>query len=122
MSTGTATNDVIDKIAHIETHRQEMGREADAAAAGGEALRKLHELLEHERAALQLHATSTTHPVNIEAVTIEIKRVKELAGVTHAGPVTAKAGSQPQPASRPNPPHNPARNNVRRTMGRRGDR
>src|SRR5277367_6222733 len=55
MSTGMATDGVTDLIAHTEMHRQEMVKEVGSAAACAGALRKLHELLEHERAALQLH-------------------------------------------------------------------
>ena len=121
MSTGMATDEVTDMIAHIEMHRQEMAKETGLAPACSEALRKLHELLEHERAALQLHGTSTTYPANIEAITIEIKRVKQLAGVTNPKPISPKGRNQ-QSMSRSNVPHNPPRNKGRRTMGRRGER
>jgi len=122
MSTGIATDDVIDMIAHIEMHRQEMAKEAGLAAACGEALRKLHELLEHERAALQRHVPGTAHPANIEAVTTEIGRIKALASVTAGRRMSSKARPPRQPMSRSNSPHNPPRNKGRRTMGRRGER
>ena len=75
MNAGTASDEVIDAIASIEMHRQELEKEAGLAAACSEALRKLHELLDHERAAQQLHAPGTKHPANVEAVTAEIKKI-----------------------------------------------
>ncbi len=51
MSAGLAIDEVTDMIAHIEMHRQEMAKEAGLAAACGEAPRRLHELLDHGRAA-----------------------------------------------------------------------
>jgi bacterioferritin-associated ferredoxin len=122
MSTGIATDEVIDMIAHIEMHRQRMANETGPAAACGEALRRLHELLDQERAALQLHGTGTAHPANIEAVTTEIKRIKQLAGATNPGSISGKGRPAQQPVSRSAAPRNPARNKGRRTMGRRGER
>ena len=49
-----ATDEVIDAIAGIEAQRQAMEQEAGAAAATSGALRRLHDLLESERASLQL--------------------------------------------------------------------
>jgi hypothetical protein len=121
MSTGTVADEVTARIAHIEMHRQEMAKEASLAVACGEALRKLHELLEHERAALQRHGTGTAHPANIEAVTIEIERVKKLTGVPHPGLISPNAHPQPEPVPPSNAPRNPARDKGRRTMGRHGE-
>jgi hypothetical protein len=120
MSTEMATDEVTDMIAHIEMHRQEMVKETGLAPACGEALRKLHELLEHERSAMQLHGTSTTHPANIEAITIEIKRVRQLAAAINPKLNSPQARPRQQPGSRSNMPHNSPRNKGRRTMGRRG--
>ena len=77
MGPETATDEVTDAIAHTEMHRQETEKEAGLAAACNESLRKLHELLDREKQALQLHGPSTGHSANIEAVTAEIKRVKK---------------------------------------------
>ena len=77
-----ATDEVIDAIAAIEVQRQAMEHEAGAAAASSGALRRLHELLDSVRAALQSHGPDVAHLVNAEAVMIEIERVKKLAGVT----------------------------------------
>jgi hypothetical protein len=113
-----ATDEVIDLIAGIEMHRKEMGKESDLAAACNEALRKLHELLEREREALQSHGPGTRHPANIGAVMFEIARVQKLTDDT----------SQPAISRNPRPGHhqvslqsaarNFLRNNARRTMGR----
>ncbi len=123
MSTGMATDEVTDMIAHIEMHRQEMAKEAGLAAACNEALRKLHELLDREKAALQLHVPGTAHAANVEAVTLEISRVKRLADATGQKSQAKNARRwQQKQTSRPAGPRNPARNKGRRTMGRRGDR
>ena len=114
----TATDDVIDLIAGIELHRQETGKASDPAAACNEALRKLHELLEREREALQSHGPGTRHAANIETVMSQIARMKTLAG----------GASQPASSGNQRPPHhqvalqgatrNFSRNRGRRTMGR----
>ena len=123
MSIGVATDEVIDAIAHIEMHRQETQKEAGLAAACSEALRKLHQLLEDEQAASQPHAPDSGHLANIEAVMIEIKRVKKLADIGSQGAILRRThtGAR-QAAPRPGGPRNPARSKGRRTMGRRGDR
>lgn len=120
MSTGMPNDEVIEAIARIDRHRQEMQKETGPAAASNEALRRLHELLERERQALQLHGASAGHPANIEAVTAEIEKV------TGAGdPAADRRHPQGQPRKRlvrPGGPHNRPRNKGRRTIGRRGDR
>jgi hypothetical protein len=109
------SDEVIDAIARIEMHRQEMEKEAGVAAAGNEALRKLHELLEREREALQAHGPGARHAAHIEALTAEIERVKRLAGAR----AKAKQG-RPPPRNplQPGRPHNLPRNKQRRTTGR----
>ena len=123
MSTGTPTDEVVDAIAQIDRHRQEMQKETGPAAANNEALRKLHELLERERQAMQIHGPGTAHSANIEAVTAEIDKVKNLPG---AGNRDARRGRTQDQSKKhmvqPSAPHNHARNKGRRTMGRRGDR
>jgi len=109
------SDEVVDAIAHIEMHRQEMAKEASVAAACNEALRKLHELLEREREALQPHGPGARHEAHIEALAAEIERVKRLAGAV----AKAKQG-RPQPRNplRPGQRHDLPRNKRRRTMGR----
>ena len=116
------TDEVTDAIAHIEMHRQEMAKEAGLAAACNEALRKLHELLEHERHALQPENPQPGHAANIAAVTGEISRVKGLAGARTPAPGSRRERPRQQQLSQRTGPRNPARNKGRRTMGRRGDR
>ncbi len=115
--------EVMDAIAHIELHRQEMEKEASAAAACNEALRKLHELLNREREALQAHGPDAGRAANVEALTAEIGRVKRLASAA-AGRGMPKRGGGPQRqgAPRPSDSHNRPRTRGRRTMGRGGGR
>ena len=123
MDTETATDDVTDAIAHIEMHRQESAKKAGLAAACNEALRKLHEILNHEQEASQRHGPGTRHPANIDAVAAAIEKVKKLADAGNRGAGRGHVHDQQQKRiSRPSAPHNPARNKGRRTMGRRGDR
>lgn len=113
-----ATDDILQSIASIETHRQEIEKASGLAASFSEALRKLHQLLDREREALQMHGPGTQrHSANIGALTLEIARVKHLAG-----------DISPPPASRsPRPGHEVSlqrgartfpRSKGRRTMGR----
>jgi len=120
MNKDIATEHATDMIAHIEMHRQEMAKEGGEAAACGEALRRLHELLEYEQAALQRHGTGTAHPANTKTITSEIERVKTMAGVTGGKSPLPKTRSQPQAGLRPDTAHNHVRDEGRRTMGRRG--
>ncbi len=120
MDTVTATDDVIDAIAHIEMHRQESVKEAGLATACNEALRKLHELLDQEQEALQRLGPGTRHPANMEAVRIEIGRVKKLLGTTSQSSVSRAAQPGKHPVLMRSRSRSPARNKGRRTMGRRG--
>lgn len=117
-----ATDEVIDAIADIEMHRQEMEKAAGLAASCSSALRKLHELLDREKEALQLRGPDTRHPQNVEAVTIEIEKVKGLTVVAGKGRTAGSAYPDPQKASWQNAHRSPARNKGRRTMGRAGGR
>ena len=118
MNPETATDDILQSIASIESHRRELEKASGLSASCNEALRKLHQLLDRERGALQMHAPGTQrHSANIGAVTLEIARVKALAGDT-----------SPPPTSRnPRPGHEVSlqsgtrsfpRSKGRRTMGR----
>lgn len=124
MSTNRVTDEVLDAIAHIEMHRQDSERESGLAAACSEALRKLHELLEAERAVLQQQGAG--HSANLDAVTNEINKVKRLAGMSSQERPKQKqehrGGQQPQPGSARKGTPNAPRNKGRRTMGRRGER
>ena len=116
MDPGNVTDDVIDLIASAEMHRQRIEKDSGLAAACNEALRKLHELLDREREALQARGLDTLHSANIEAVAIEIKRVKKLLGNTRRDPssgVPRPGQVSLQSAARTFP-----RSKGRRTMGR----
>ena len=116
------TDDVRDAIAHIEMHRQEMAKEASVAAACNEALRKLHELLDSEREALQLHGPGAGHAASIDAVMAEMERVKGLAGTPAKGTMPKHERDRRQMPLRPAQPHHRPRTKGRRTMGRGGGR
>ena len=118
-----ATDEVIDAIAGIEMQRQAMEKDAGLAASCNSALRKLHELLDREKGALRMHGAGTAHPANVDAVTIEIDRVKRLAVIKVQGPAPRNARpAGPRQVSWQNAPRSPARNKGRRTMGRSGGR
>jgi hypothetical protein len=117
-----ASDEVTDGIAAIEMHRQGTEKESGLAAACSEALRKLHELLEQEKAALQQHGPETMFAANVEAVANEIKRVQAMAGIKGQGPVHKNERPSERQAPRPEKSHNVPRNRGRRTMGRTGGR
>jgi hypothetical protein len=122
-----ATDEVIDAIADIEMKRREMEQEAGLAVSCSSALRKLHELLEHEQKTLQLHGAGTGHLANVDAVTIEVDRVKRLAVIKLQGPAHRNADpagrrQESRQKSWQNAQRSPARNKGRRTMGRAGGR
>ena len=52
--TASATDEVIDAIADIELQRKAMEKDSSIAASCSSALRRLHELLDREKEALQL--------------------------------------------------------------------
>jgi hypothetical protein len=122
-----ATDEAIDAIADIEMQRRETEKEAGLAASCSSALRKLHELLDREKEVLQLHGAVAGHPANVDAVMVEIERVKRLAVVTGQGHPSRNADraglrQESRQKSWHNAPRNPARNKGRRTMGRAGGR
>lgn len=122
METILATDEMIDAIAEIEARRQAMEQEAGAAAASSGALRRLHELLDGAREALRLHGPNAGHPANVDAVTIEIERVKKLARITSPGSLSRNMRPEPRQVSLRSGTRIPPRNKGRRTMGRAGGR
>ena len=118
-----ASDEVTDGIAAIEVHRQGTEKESGLAVACAEALRKLQELLEHEKAALQSNTQDAALMANVEVVANEIRRVQSMSGAKGHG--SASRNARPRDAQGPRPDskaHNPARNRGRRTMGRAGGR
>jgi hypothetical protein len=122
LGTPPATDEVIDAIAGIEMQRQAMVKDAGLAASCSSALRRLHELLEREKQALQQHGPDAGHPKYVEAVAAEIERVKGLAAITNPGPAPRDAYPWQRKATWRDAHRSPARNKGRRTMGRAGGR
>jgi len=122
LETTPATDEVVDAIAEIEMQRQAMLKEAGLAASCSAALRRLHELLDRKKEALQLHGPDAGHPADVEAVTIEIERVKGMAVVTNQGPARKSVYTGQRKESWRNAHRSPARNKGRRTMGRTSGR
>jgi len=122
LGTTPATDEVIDAIADIEMQRQAMVKDAGIAASCGSALRRLHELLDREKEALQQQRPDAGHPENVEAVAIEIERVKGLTAITNPGPAPRGAYPGQQKVAWRSAHRSPARNKGRRTMGRAGGR
>jgi len=116
------TTEVTNAIARIEEHRKEVEKEAGAAAACNEALRKLHKLLDREHEALQSRGAGEGYAESIEAVKAEIDRVKQLAGAAGKGVMPRHGRPQTQKNVGPSQPHNAPRNKGRRTMGRTSGR
>ena len=123
LGTAPATDEMFDMIASIEMQRQETAKEAGLAASCSAALRKLHEVLDREMEALQQRGPEAGHPENVEALRIEIERVKGLDVITSQGPAPKSAYPWRRKVSWKNDaPRSPARNKGRRTMGRAGGR
>jgi hypothetical protein len=75
LGTSSATDEVIDAIADIEMQRRETEKEAGLAASCSAALRRLHELLDHEKEALQLRGPDAGHSGNNEPLPRSTKSV-----------------------------------------------
>jgi hypothetical protein len=119
---GMITSEVANAIVHIEKHRQAMAKEASAAAACNEALRRLHELLDREHETSQLPGAGDEHTANVEAVKAEIERVKLLTGASGKGVMPKHGRPQMRKNVGPSQPQYHARNKGRRTMGRTSGR
>jgi hypothetical protein len=117
------TRDVMHSIAIIEKQRLDMQQSAGLAASCNSALRKLHELLEREKDALQLRGPEAGDPDKVDAVMKELDRVKQLAVGTARAPSGNKGFLAPRKASWKGIERRGAgRNKGRRTMGRAGGR
>jgi hypothetical protein len=116
MNTGSTSDAVIDLIMSVESRRQRIEKDSGLAASCDEALRKLHEFLDHEREALQAHGPGARHQANIETVAIEIARVKKLLGNTRRD--ASAAVPRPGHVSLQSGSRSFLRDKGRRTMGR----
>ena len=111
-----ASDEVIDLVAAIALHRQATEKESGASAARSEVLRRLHELLARERAALQSHGPGALHAANIARVTLEIAKLgKPAADATPSTPYGKPRGAHPLSLRAQ---RNLPRSKGRRTMGR----
>jgi hypothetical protein len=123
--TTLATDEVIDTIAEIEVQRQATEKEGGLGAASSGALRRLHELLDREQAALQLHGPNAGHPANIAALTVALEGVTKLTGGKIQRPMPGQPGAarpERQLGSWQNAPRNSSKSRGRRSMGRAGGR
>ena len=92
MNTLPATADVAGAIADIERRRLATETDAGLAMACSAALHRLYELLHHETEALRLRGPESVHLANVEAVSIEIGRMKKLSTVAPEGKVRRTMG------------------------------
>ena len=122
LGTTPATDEVIDAIADIEMKRRETEKEAGFAMSCSSALHRLNELLDHETEALRLRGPDAGHPENVDAVKIEIGRVKGLNGASGRGPTPKNAYHGEGKASWQDASRGTGRSRGRRTMGRASGR
>jgi hypothetical protein len=122
MTVVRASDEVTDAIALIEMQRQYMEKESGLATACNEALRKLHQLLDQETAATQPLSPGGGHTVHVEAVMMEIKRVKKWPASrarTSSSGMHVPGGRSRRPAEWS---AQPRQRQGTQDMGRRGDR
>src|SRR6266849_1531529 len=96
MNTVHATPEVIDALASIEAQRQEKEKESGVPVSCSWALGKLYGLLPRERKPPGTNAESTALRGNIEAATLALGRLGELARTTgrNAKPKSDRPGHQ----------------------------
>ena len=117
-----ASDEVIDAIAEIEMRRRETEKQSGFATSCSTALQRLSELLDHESKALVLPGPDAGQPGNIEALQLEIGRVKALAAPRAQESIPRYVRVEERQASWHNAARSPVRNKGRRTMGRAGGR
>ena len=119
-----ASDELIDAIADIEMQRRETEKQAGFATSCRSALDRLQGLLAHETEALRLRGPGSGHRANIQAVTIEIARVKGLCAGPgqNSTPFPRNAHDEQRQESWQDAPRSGGRNKGRRTMGRAGGR
>ena len=117
-----AADGVIDAIADIEVKRRETEKDAGLAMSCSTSLHRLHELHDHEKEALRLRGPDSEHQQNVQAVLVEIERVKKLGSVTSRRPNEKSPYPEQRKPSWRNAPQGSGRNKGRRTMGRASGR
>ena len=115
-----ATDEVIDAIAEIEMQRRETQIKAGFATSCSTALQRLSELLDHESTLLR--GPDAGHPGNVEALQLEIGRVKALAAPRAQESIPRYVRTEERQVLWRNASRSPVRNKGRRTMGRAGGR
>ena len=116
-----ATDEVIDVIAEIEMQRRESEKKAGFATSCGSSLQRLNELLDRE-SKTALGGPDAGHPGNVEALKLEIGRVKALAAPRAQESIPTYVPTGQRQVSWRDAPRNPPRNKGRRNMGRAGGR
>ena len=122
MGTVLTTHEVNDAIADIELKRRETEKQAGFAMSRSAALHRLHELLDHETEGLRLRGPDSGHLANVEAVKMEIGRVKGLGVAAPGGPTGGNAYPGERKVPWPHASPAPVKSRGRRTMGRDGGR
>lgn len=112
-----ATDEVIDAIAEIEMQRRETEKKAGFATSCSAALQRLSELLDNESKGL-LRGRDAGSAGNVEALKLEIERVKALAAPRAQESIPRYVRVEERQASWNNASRSPVRNKGRRTMGR----
>src|SRR6185436_10028723 len=116
-----ASDEVIDTIAEIEMQRRETENKAGFATSCSTALQRLSDLLDDESKAL-LRGPDAGHSGNVEALKLEIGRVKALPAPRTQESIPRYVRTEERQVSWNNAPQSPTRNKGRRTMGRAGGR
>jgi hypothetical protein len=117
METRNASGDITTLILATESHRREMQKTSGDAGACNEALRRLHEALERERAGLQAHGPAARqHAANIAALKSAITGINALAVDGNAASTARRAA--PRAFGAHDPFRSFPRSKGRRTMGR----
>ena len=115
-----ATDEMIDAIAEIEMQRRDTENRAGFTSSCSTALQRLSELLDHESTLLR--GPDAGYPGNVEALKVEIGRVKALAAPRTQESIPRYVRVEERQVSWRNAPQSPVRNKGRRTMGRAGGR
>ncbi len=82
MNSEHATPEVIDALVDIEIRRQEKEKESGVPVSCSWALRKLHELLPHERKSSRTNVKSAVTLADIRAATLAMGRLRKLSQAT----------------------------------------
>lgn len=79
MNSEHATPEVIHALADIEMQRQKKEKESGVPVSCSWALRKLHELLPHDRKSWRTHVEPAVTLADIQAATLAMERLRKLS-------------------------------------------